>query len=123
MRGGGAGEEEGDVGEKKSELLASMASLRSDLAKAGARPGESEGVVALPSHLMHLLAGQSPAQLGEPLGLLEAAVEAGTEAAVVRVNQARGAQLCLRCRRLTAPPGRELCSRCEAACADWGLGS
>ena len=105
------------------ELLACLAGLRTDLAKAGARPGESEGVVTLPSHLMHLLAGQSSVQLGEPLGLLEAAVEAGTEAAVVQVNQARGAQLCLRCRRLTAPPGRELCTRCEAACVDWGLRS
>ena len=52
-------------------------------------------------------------EVAEVLGVLAVRLEAGQVEQVVRLERSQ-AESCVRCRRLVAPPGEELCSRCLA---------
>ena len=96
------------------QLSASLEKLREKLTKLeGVKLPDCVAQVTVPATVMRSLAGLPPQELAEVLGVLSVHLSQGEREEVVRLENSQAAS-CLRCRRLLALPGQELCARCQA---------
>ena len=95
------------------ELMASLERLREEVNKSpGVKPGESELEVSLRPETAQRLEAVSSDQVAEVLGVLRVKIISGDNEGVIRMTRSQDDN-CVRCRRLTAPSGQELCGRCD----------
>ena len=95
------------------ELSVSLERLREEVNKSmELRPGESELEVSLRPEMAHLLEAVTSDQVAEVLGVLRVKIISGDSEGVIRMTRSQDDN-CVRCRRLTAPSGQELCGRCD----------
>ena len=100
---------QGGAGRDKAELK----SLREEVNRSpGVRPGESELEVSLRPETARRLEDVAPDQVAEVLGVLRVKIISGDSEGVIRMTRSQDDN-CVRCRRLTAPSGQELCARCD----------
>ena len=95
-------------------VSSSLERLREELNKVeGLKVGESLAEVRLPGPVLSRLEGVASEEVAEVLGVLGVKLEVGEVEEVVRLERSQ-ARPCVRCRRLVAASGEELCSRCRA---------
>ena len=76
------------------------------------KPGESELEVSLRPEMAQRLEAVTSDQVAEVLGVLRVKIISGDREGVIRMTRSQDDN-CVRCRRLTAPNGQELCCRCD----------
>ena len=95
------------------ELMVSLERLREEVNRSqGVRPGESELEVSLRPETARRLEIVPYDQVAEVLGVLRVKIISGDNDEVIRMTRSQDDN-CVRCRRLTAPSGQELCNRCD----------
>ena len=95
------------------ELGVSLERLREEVNKSTeVKPGEAELEVSLRPEMAQRLEAMSPDQVAEVLGVLRVKIISGDSEGVIRMTRSQDDN-CVRCRRLTAPSGQELCGRCD----------
>jgi len=102
-----------------AQVSASLEKLREELTKLeGVKLSDCLAQVTVPASVMRSLAGLPPQEVAEVLGVLSVELRAGEEEEEVVSLERSQAASCLRCRRLLALPGQELCARCQAVLAN-----
>ena len=97
-----------------ASVSASLERIREELNKVeGVKLSESLAEVRLPGPVFSLLEGVASQEVAEVLGVLAVSLEVGQVEQVVRLDRSQAGP-CVRCRRLVAPAGQELCPRCLA---------
>ena len=95
------------------QVSSSLEKIREELNKLeGVKVAESVVEVRVPGTVFSRLEGVASEEVAEVLGVLSARVVPGVKEEVVEVRRSEAAS-CLRCRRLVASPGMELCARCQ----------
>ena len=95
------------------DVSTSLERIREELNKMeGVKVAESLVDIKVPERVFQRLEGVAGVEMAEVLGVLSARVEAGEREEVVEVRRSEAGS-CLRCRRLVASPGQELCDRCR----------
>ena len=95
-------------------VSSSLERLREELNKVEAvKVAECLAEVRVPGPVFTRLQGVATQEVAEVLGVLDVRLEPGQQEEVVRLESSQAGS-CVRCRRLLAPPGEELCSRCRA---------
>ena len=105
--------EDSKMNEKTHDLVTRLERNREEINKQGIKAGESQAVVRLDEEHIHELMKWPQNQVAEILGVVNVQVDRKNEnQSSVEVKKAEGSN-CLRCRRMVACPGEELCSRCQ----------
>ena len=95
------------------EVMASLERLREELNKRPeVRPSESELEISLRPEIAGRLEAVPPDQVAEVLGVLRVRITPGDSDSVLQMSRSLY-DICVRCRRRTAPSGQELCGRCD----------
>ena len=95
------------------DVSTSLERIREELNKMeGVKVAESLVDIKVPERVFQRLEGVAGVEMAEVLGVLSARVEVGEREEVVEVRRSEAGS-CLRCRRLVASPGQELCDRCR----------
>ena len=95
-------------------VSSSLEKLREELNKVEPlKVAECLAEVRVPGPVFTRLEGVPTQEVAEVLGVLAVRLESCQQEEVVRLERSEAGS-CVRCRRLVAPPGEELCSRCGA---------
>ena len=100
---------QGGAGRDKAELER----LREEVNRSpGVKPAESELEVSLRPETAQMLEAAAADQVAEVLGVLRVKIVSGDNDEVIRMTRSQDDN-CVRCRRLAASSGQELCARCD----------
>ena len=105
------------AGQDLAQVSASLERVREELNRQeGVKLSDSQAEVRVPESVLGSLAGVPAQEVAEVLGVLSVTLGPGEREEVVRLEGSQ-ASSCLRCRRLLATPGEELCARCRSVLA------